>query len=133
MITVLCSRSQTTGSVITFCVILQTDQGRRLRAIGAVGEERQAERPQQREDVHHEQQRQRRRHQQAAGVAAPGVDDQRDRQQRSAAERADTQKDSAGGSVAIASAMPTMNKTRAAGQLSQRSCDQPIKQAVVRS
>ena len=71
----VCRRSQTDGIGEDVLVVVEADEGRRPRAVGAVGEERKPERPQQREDVHHEQERDRRRDQQAARVAAPGVVD----------------------------------------------------------
>ena len=101
-------------------VVVEADEGRRPRAVGAVGEEREAERPEQREDVHHEQQRDRRRDQQAALVAAPGVVDGRCRGERAGGERhperrgrrqqRDRQR-----------AMMTTARTKASGQLSSRS------------
>ena len=53
------------------------------RPIGPIGEEREAERPQQGEDIHQEKANmERRRDQEAADMSAPGVDHQRRREQR---------------------------------------------------
>ena len=80
-IAVLVSVSHSSGAEVVGEHLARSCRDRRsgsLCWLALIGEERKAERPQQRKDVHHEQQRDRRRDQEAAIVAAAiGIDDGR--------------------------------------------------------